>query len=194
MTLQQLLGDDYLVQNFGNGGSTISRDTDHPYIGQPEFEEASIFEPHIVVIMLGTNDAKPYLWHNREYRHTELRWDFGHFLDHFMGLPSRPILLLLLPPPLLENPLISPEILDYEVIPVLKHVVAKHEVGGYARAIHGCTTLQVIDLRKASKSVFGHEHFRGTLLRDNIHLNAFGSTEIASQVGAHLKACLRQPK
>ena len=57
--LQSLLGTHYSVVNSGVDGSTVSLNSKRPYIRQPEFQKAEEFQPDIVVIMLGTNDANP---------------------------------------------------------------------------------------------------------------------------------------
>jgi lysophospholipase L1-like esterase len=55
--LNDLLGSNYTVANFGVSGSTISTNSNMSYMDQPQFQEALDYHPDIVVIMLGTNDA-----------------------------------------------------------------------------------------------------------------------------------------
>src|SRR5665647_2965874 len=60
--LWMLLGStNYTVGNFGVGGSTAALDSWNPYINNSVFEEAKEFQPNIVIIMLGTNDANPLI-------------------------------------------------------------------------------------------------------------------------------------
>ena len=60
--LQQILGDKYCVFNFGVSGSTAQSDGDKPYVETKSYTESIAFDADIVVIMLGTNDAKPQNW------------------------------------------------------------------------------------------------------------------------------------
>jgi lysophospholipase L1-like esterase len=57
--LQLMLGSKYFVANFGVSGSTVSQDSIRPYMNQSAYKQAKDFDPDIVVIMLGTNDANP---------------------------------------------------------------------------------------------------------------------------------------
>ena len=47
------------VGNFGRGGATACNVSDLPYIASQQFQDAVKFQPDIVIIMLGTNDAIP---------------------------------------------------------------------------------------------------------------------------------------
>ena len=57
--LGMLLGTNYSVGNFGVGGSAVSLDSGKPYMNENAFQEAKAFQPNIVIIMLGANDATP---------------------------------------------------------------------------------------------------------------------------------------
>ena len=52
-----------IVRNFGHGGATACNASDVPFELTREFRKAKAFRPHIVVLMLGTNDAKRQHWH-----------------------------------------------------------------------------------------------------------------------------------
>ena len=60
--LQQLLGDDYRVENFGHSGATLLEKGHNPYRELPALKNAIAFEPDIVVIHLGLNDTDPRNW------------------------------------------------------------------------------------------------------------------------------------
>ncbi|MCH7401136.1 GDSL-type esterase/lipase family protein [Belliella kenyensis] len=62
LQLQELLGKDYLVKNFGVSGRTLLKNGDFPYWNEPQFEEVKAFFPEILIIKLGTNDSKPQNW------------------------------------------------------------------------------------------------------------------------------------
>lgn len=57
--LQQLLGDGFVVRNFGKSGATLLRKGHKPYCEQPEFEEALSFGADVAVVHLGLNDTDP---------------------------------------------------------------------------------------------------------------------------------------
>jgi len=65
--LQNYLGDTYEVANFGVSGSTMMRSGDRPYWNEGAFTNAQNFEADIVLLMLGTNDAKDFQWNAEQY-------------------------------------------------------------------------------------------------------------------------------
>ncbi len=71
--LGQRLGAHYNVRNFGVSGTTLLKHGDFPYWNESAFLQAQDFDPHIVIISLGTNDSKPQ---NRVY--------LGEMFDDYM--------------------------------------------------------------------------------------------------------------
>jgi len=84
--------------NFGHGGRTVVNAT-NAYVRTDEYAAALVSRPHVVVLMLGTNDCKRTVW-------GQYRQDFGPALANigrsFLALPSQPSLLLLVPPPIVQ--------------------------------------------------------------------------------------------
>ena len=62
--LQELLGNDYEVRNFGHSGATLLSKGHRPYINLPEYSAALEYAPDIAVIHLGLNDTDPRNWPN----------------------------------------------------------------------------------------------------------------------------------
>lgn len=62
--LQQMLGNGYVVGNFGKPGATLLYKGHRPYVEQTEFKEALRFKGDIAVIHLGINDTDPRNWPN----------------------------------------------------------------------------------------------------------------------------------
>lgn len=62
--LQQLLGHNYIVGNFGKPGATLLKRGHRPYTLQPEYQKAMNFAGDIAVIHLGINDTDPRDWPN----------------------------------------------------------------------------------------------------------------------------------
>lgn len=62
--LQELLGDDYEVRNFGFSGATLLSKGHKPYINTQEYQQALLYQADIVIIDLGLNDTDPRNWPN----------------------------------------------------------------------------------------------------------------------------------
>lgn len=56
--LQQRLGADYEVRNFGQNDAAARFDADTPYVKKRVFQESLDWNPDIVLLMLGSNDTK----------------------------------------------------------------------------------------------------------------------------------------
>jgi sialate O-acetylesterase len=82
--LQSMLGPNYTVGNFGVSGSTVTLNSSKPYMKQPQYTAAQNFDPDIVVIMLGTNDAHSYL---QKYSGNFVR-DYTMLANSFENLSS----------------------------------------------------------------------------------------------------------
>ena len=78
--LQQLLGEEYEVRNFGHSGATLLNKGHRPYTSLPEYKAALEFAPDIVVIHLGLNDTDPRNWPN--YR-DEFFGDYTGIINSF---------------------------------------------------------------------------------------------------------------
>lgn len=62
--LQELLGDNYEVGNFGLSRATMLRKGHYPYVNFPQWQQAKQFAPDIAIIHLGVNDTDPRNWPN----------------------------------------------------------------------------------------------------------------------------------
>jgi len=96
----------YSVGNFGAGGTTVLLTTDTPYmdavdskINKSVLQSALDFEPDIVIIMLGTNDAQPGL---KPYN-ASFVGDYVTLISTFQALPSKPKIWVVLPPQILSS-------------------------------------------------------------------------------------------
>lgn len=84
--LGKLLGAGYDVRNFGVNGATLLKAGDKPYSRRKEFAAAKGFQPNIVIIKLGTNDAKP-----QNFKHkAQFAADLKSLIHEFSSLPSAP--------------------------------------------------------------------------------------------------------
>lgn len=64
--LNDLLGNQYHVNNFGVSGSCVQSTSDQPYINTDTYQEALAYEADILVISMGSNDSKPENWKGEE--------------------------------------------------------------------------------------------------------------------------------
>jgi lysophospholipase L1-like esterase len=97
--LWALLGGNYTVENFGVGSTTVSLNTETPYMNTNAYQNALKSEPDIVIIMLGTNDAQP----NLKDTNTTFAGDYITLIDSFKALDSKPQIWVVLPPPIFSN-------------------------------------------------------------------------------------------
>jgi len=98
--LQTLLGEGYAVTNYGVGGTTLLRHADHPYWNTSNFAAATSSDAAIVVIMLGTNDAKTNNWPHLADQYPE---DYSALIGVFSAMASKPHVLIMTPPPLYKD-------------------------------------------------------------------------------------------
>jgi lysophospholipase L1-like esterase len=117
--LWMLLGaSDYTVRNFGAGGTTVLLNSETPYMNTSVFQSALEFQPNLVIIMLGTNDAQPSL----EPYNSSFVGDYVKLVNAFQTLTNKPKIWAVLPPPIFSNQSgrISPEYFKLTVIPAIK--------------------------------------------------------------------------
>ena len=97
--LHLMLGSDYTVGNFGVSGSTVSLDSAKPYMNESKFKEALDFNPDIIIIMLGTNDANPEITPNE----TGFDTDYSHLVSAFQQLEGKQLIWIAKSPPIFAH-------------------------------------------------------------------------------------------
>lgn len=159
--LWSLIGDQsYDLRNFGAGSTTVLRASETSYMNTSVYRDALDFQPNIVVIMLGTNDAQPSL-----HRYNEsFTADYALLINSFLGLESKPEVWVVLPPPIISNQsgAIDSAYFDQQVIPGI--IQAANQTG-----------VPVIDVYSAFT---GHSDY----YRDGLHVNSAGARVIADMV------------
>ncbi len=81
--LQKLLGNQYIVENFGFNGATLLSKGHRPYIKTNEFQRALDFKPDIIIVALGLNDTDPRNWPNYSNSFIE---DYTQLLQSFKNI------------------------------------------------------------------------------------------------------------
>jgi lysophospholipase L1-like esterase len=97
--LQALLGERYCVRNFGVNGHAVQQSADRPYSRSRAFKLSGVFEPHMVLIMLGTNDSRGGNWKGV----APFVDDYRALIAHYRSLESKPRVWLLTPPALFRQ-------------------------------------------------------------------------------------------
>ena len=157
--LWMLLGSNYTVGNFGVGGTTASLDSESPYMNTSAFQNAKDFQPNIVIIMLGTNDANSLIRPNNG----SFVNDYVRLVQEFQALPSKPTIYLVKPPPVFCNGTTpSAEYFRDNVIPTIEQAATQ-------------TNLPIIDVYSALAN-------SSSYFRDGVHPNDEGAVLIANVI------------
>ncbi|MCR8668703.1 GDSL-type esterase/lipase family protein [Aestuariibaculum sp. M13] len=85
--LQNLLGHQYEVGNFGHSGATLLKNGHKPYWDKKEFTESKEFLPNIVVIHLGLNDQGNNNWPDHKGEFID---DYLDMISTYQNLPTNP--------------------------------------------------------------------------------------------------------
>lgn len=179
--LQQMLGKDYWVKNFGVSGRTMLNKGDMPYMKETAWRDAVAFNPDIVIIKLGTNDSKPQNW---QYG-AEFKQDLLQMLNTLCpgitqtakkkgkkakaAVPVKTQIYLCTPIPAFKSSWnINEDIIANQIVPLLKEVA--NEYG-----------LHLIDLHSS------FENESDKVQPDGIHPNDKGVRKMAEIVADALK-------
>ncbi len=120
--LQIMLGMGYRINNFGATGATVLQSADRPYINQTALQNATESLPDVVIIMLGTNDARTNIYLDID----SFVGDYKELISEFQNLTSKPAIWLVKPPPIFENNLsLSNDNLVEGVIPRIDEVASE---------------------------------------------------------------------
>ena len=160
--LQNLLGNSYMVMNFGHSGATLLKKGHNPYYKTKEFAAAISFAPDIAIIHLGLNGTDPRDWPNY---HDDFEADYAWLISAFKKAnPSVKIYLCRLTPIFSGHPRFKSGTRDwYWQIQNLIPVIAKANQTG------------LIDLHTPLYN-------RPDLFADNLHPDKEGAAILATTV------------
>lgn len=169
--LQDLLGNDYCVNNYGVSGYCVQTDSDRPYISTDSYKESIAFEADILVFMLGTNDAKPYNWVDID----TFEADYTSLLTSYVENNSDVEVYLCTPATAFDDDETTPTS-SFDIQPYVVEQIAEF-VREYALE-NGYHLIDINDVTKNKKDWF---------LSDLIHPNNLGAKEIAKEIYKHIK-------
>ena len=154
--LAVMLGSKYVVYNCGVSGTTMLKKGSSPYWNTSRFNDAKNYNPDILIIALGTNDAHPTNWvyQNDFYN------DYASMIDAFRQNGRNPAIYVCYPVTCYgDNDQINN--LQNGVIPIVNEIsIAKH-----ASIINFNTPTQ---------------NQRNSLYNDNLHPNVEGALVVAN--------------
>lgn len=156
--LAGLLGPKWQVHNFGVSGATLLKKGNFPYWEQDAFMSAREFKPQVVIIMLGTNDARRINWKHKD----EYVDDYIALIKSFQKLDTKPEIWLCYPAPAYSLKWGINNTIKGEIIPRIGEVALQ-------------TFLPIIDLYQALSN-------RKEMFSDSLHPNSNGAKLIAEKI------------
>ena len=160
--LQQLLGPNYDVKNFGHSGTTLLRRGHRPYHLQQEYKDALAFKADLVVIHLGLNDTDPRNWPNYN---DEFNADYQALINSFKAVnPKTKVWICLLSPIFDRHPRFDSGTRDWH------RAIQQH-----IQTIAASLNVGLID-------IFSPLCHRPDLFPDALHPNAEGAKNLAQTV------------
>ena len=165
--LQELLGDEYHVGNFGFSGRAVQPDSDQPYTATARYEKSLAYNCNILVFMMGSNDSKPENWNGPDQFAEDLR----SLLNSYYQDNAERRLFLCTPPTafftgdaegLCTNFDVQPAVVD-EIAEVVRSVAEEYD----------CTLIDIHALTQAHPEWFE---------KDGVHPNNDGARAIAQTV------------
>jgi lysophospholipase L1-like esterase len=98
--LSEIYGDTCEIMNYGVSGRTMMRSSESPLWKESKFTDALKYVPDICLILLGTNDSKPYRW---EAWGDEFLNDYLAMIDTFKFRNPYTRFIVCYPPPIWEG-------------------------------------------------------------------------------------------
>jgi lysophospholipase L1-like esterase len=155
-----MLGYEYTITNCGASGTTMIQGGNAPYWNTPQYTNGLNSSPDIVIIMLGSNDSKPYNW----IYQTNYTPDYEQLVNEYRNLPSHPRIYLntLLTVYGSGNYDITDPIVTGQLCPIIRQIAFDENV-------------PIIDVNAATKNM--PQNFP-----DNVHPDIAGAKVVAQTI------------
>jgi lysophospholipase L1-like esterase len=157
--LDELLGQNYTVANFGVSGTTVTTHSNMSYMDQPQFQQALAYHPDIIVIMLGTNDANSEI----SLDESSFENDYSQLINSLQELSGVQLIWVVKSPPIFtQNSSYNNTYLQNTILPEIDDLANQKN-------------LPTVDVYSA----FGNH---SDYFMDGVHPDENGASLIASQV------------
>lgn len=93
--LQTLLGSGYIVNNYGNSGTTALKTSDNTYWNSWAYNGSTNTNPNIVIMMFGANDSKSWNWNAANFN-----GDYRALISIYQNLATHPKVFICYTPPM----------------------------------------------------------------------------------------------
>lgn len=121
--LQEKLGPDYEVRNFGVPGASVQLTKDKTYLKTKQYEELIAYQPDILVLKLGTNDSHPNEWSTEAFFYA----DYVRLI-RALKRTGASVFLCLPTPPFGEKWKERDRILTRHIIPLIRQVAEEEQL------------------------------------------------------------------
>ena len=165
--LEQKLGGVWQVLNYGISGRTLQNEGDYPYSAEKFCRLSHQVPAEVYIIMLGTNDAKPFNWNEARFAD-----QYRSFVKSYVGLAQHPKVVLMTPPSCFAD---ASGVVGYNIDPV-------NVDGPVYRTV--CETAAELDLALIDLHAFtaGHPEW----FDDGVHPNYEGNRALAEYIWKNL--------
>lgn len=171
--LQQLMGEQFLVRNFGVNGATVLRNTPCPYAVSMECEAALELNPDIAVLELGANDIL-YIPGQEE----SFIFDYKCIIEAFKTHPKTQIILTSLTP-----------ILGVYGINDNELKIRHQKIQKLIKQLAKSYSLPMVDIWTPINNAL---RSMSSVLQDGIHPTEIGANVLAGSIHCAIKSILPQ--
>lgn len=161
--LDEMLGDNYKVTNYGMGGTCVQEDLGYPYTSTRAYRASVEAEADILIIMLGSNDIWNTGWRDEEtfYKH------YTNLIDSYLQSENKPeIYLCTIPKIFMEDN----EYFGYQIQEKTEKISSVVRKVAQERGYH------LIEMNAVTSE---HPEWYG---EDGVHFNYYGSVGVAETV------------
>lgn len=158
--LNNRLGTNYNVTNYGNSGKTLLESGNDPYIRTTQYTQSLASNPNVVIIQLGTNDSKPANFAKID----SFVSDYVKLINKYQTLATKPVVYVALSPVVFNTAYTINQANMDKILPKIVEAAEKANVD-----------VSIIDNQTAT---VGAKEF----VPDNVHPNGKGAAILANNV------------